>query len=87
MNEVFIDSDRIKAERSIENIYIEFFSRVDCGTVGMQLDIMPAKQLFALQRVFSNSTFVNVSDIILEQRKTKDDFEIPSPLPVFQQGC
>ncbi len=76
LDEIFIDPDRIKAERSVETIYKEFFSKIDCGTVGAQLDIMPAKQLFALQKIFPNSTFANVSDIILEQRKTKDDLEI-----------
>ncbi|MCL0048267.1 Xaa-Pro peptidase family protein, partial [Dehalococcoidia bacterium] len=44
--------------------------------IGTELDILPADQFFKFKRIFSGCEFVNVSPIVLEQRKKKDASEI-----------
>lgn len=77
INEVFIPKERVREERNLENIYKKIFSKLSANKkIGTELDILPAVQLFRLKKIFPNFEFVNISPVILEQRKKKDSDEI-----------
>lgn len=75
-DEVFIEKNKMKEERRLENIYGEIYRRFSGKTIATELDIIPAKQFFELREMFSGFDFVNASPLILEQRKRKDASEI-----------
>jgi Xaa-Pro aminopeptidase len=73
MNETAIEKDRIIEERRLERVR-ELLP--DKGKIGTELDLLPANQFLELKRTFSEFELVNVSPLILEQRKKKDVYEI-----------
>ena len=77
VNDAFIPKEKIKEERKLENIYRSVFP--DSGVhkkIGTELDILPVDQFYQYTKAFPGFEFVNVSSVILEQRKTKDASEI-----------
>ena len=42
----------------------------------MELDVLPAKQYFGYTKIFDEWEFSDVSPMVLEQRMTKDQYEI-----------
>ncbi len=77
INEVFIPKERVREERELENIYKKIFSKLSANKkIGTELDVLSAVQLFKLKKTFPNFEFVNISPVILEQRKKKDSDEI-----------
>ena len=52
--------------------------KIEQGTLGMELDILPATQYFQVSELFSEFGIIDISGLILEQRKTKDPQEIES---------
>lgn len=77
LNDVFIEKDKIKEERHLENIYREVFSKPQGkNKIGTELDVLTTKHFFEFKRVFRGYDFVDVSPFVLEQRKRKDAFEI-----------
>ena len=76
-DEVFIEQDRIRDERRLEVVYREIFSKLAFrNKIGTELDILPTKEFERFKKVFSDYDFVDVSTLILEQRKRKDPEEI-----------
>jgi len=77
LNDTFIPKEKIRQERKLENIYRSVFpdSRMN-KKIGTELDILPADQFYEYKEAFHGCEFVNVSSIILEQRKRKDASEI-----------
>ena len=82
-NDVFIEKDKMKEERRLENIFREISSRLMGKKIGTELDVLPAKQFLEFKEIFSGFDFVNVSPFVLEQRKRKDAFEIEK----IKQAC
>jgi Xaa-Pro dipeptidase len=77
LKEAFIPTERIIEERRLENVYDKLFSGVKARTkIGTELDILPATQFQEFKKVFSGYEFVNISPVVLEQRKRKDASEI-----------
>ncbi len=77
LNDVFIKKDKVRDERRLEIIYRELFSKSQTNKrIGTELDILPAKQFYGFKKVFSDYNFMDVSPIVLEQRKRKDASEI-----------
>ena len=76
LKEVFIEKERLKQDRRLENIYRKISSRLKGKRIATELDILPTVQFFEFQRVFSGCEFVDISPIVLEQKKTKDVSEI-----------
>jgi Xaa-Pro dipeptidase len=75
-HEVFIERHKIRKERRLENVYKELFLKLDTKKIGTELDILPTTKFFEFTKVFSEYEFVNISPIVLDQRKRKDEFEI-----------
>jgi hypothetical protein len=71
-NDVFIEKDKMKEERRLENIFREISSRLMGKKMGTELDVLPTKQCLEFKEIFSGFDFVNVSPLVLEQRKRKD---------------
>jgi Xaa-Pro dipeptidase len=71
-NDVFIEKDKMKEERRLENIFREISSRLMGKKIGTELDVLPTKQCLEFKEIFSGFDFVNVSPLVLEQRKRKD---------------
>lgn len=69
--EVFIEKDRMKEERRLENIYRETFARLHHKRMGTELDVLTAKEFLEFRQVFSGFDFVNVSPLVLDQEKEK----------------
>ena len=76
LNEVFIEKERLRVERRLDNINREISSRFKGRKIATQLDILPAVQFQEFQKIFSGCEFIDISPIVLEQRKKKDSSEI-----------
>jgi len=76
LDEVFIEKERLRQNRRLENIYREISSRLTGRKIATELDILPTAQFFEFQKIFSGCEFVDISPIVLEQRKKKDASEI-----------
>ncbi len=78
LDDVFIEKEKVGKERRLERVCAELSTRweIQQGTIGIELDVLPANQLFEYQKIFSRYKFVDISPVVLEQRKTKDSTEI-----------
>jgi len=76
LNEVFIEKERLRQDRRLENIYREILSRLKGKKIATELDVLPTVQFFEFQKIFSGCEFVDISPLVLEQRKRKDASEI-----------
>ncbi len=77
LSEAFIPRERIREERRLENIFEEVFPRLPTNKkIGTELDILTVEQLAKFRLVFPGYEFVNISPMVLEQRKRKDASEI-----------
>ncbi len=82
-NDVFIEKDKMREERRLENVFEEISSRLKGKKIATELDVLPAIKFLEFQKVFSGFDFVNASPLVLEQRKKKDAFEIEK----IKQAC
>ena len=79
VNDAFIPKENIREERKLENVYRSVFSNSRINMkVGTELDILPTDHFYKYKEAFPNSKFLNLSPVILEQRKRKDASEIAS---------
>jgi Xaa-Pro aminopeptidase len=76
LNEVFIEKKSVINERRLDYIRREVVSRVKFKKIATELDVMPAERYFQFRNLFSEFEFINISPIVLEQRKRKDASEI-----------
>jgi Xaa-Pro aminopeptidase len=78
VQDVFIDREKIEEERRLENIGKKIFAGEKSGPqrIGAELDILTVEQFGHFRKAFPDVDFVNISPLILEQRKTKDSSEI-----------
>ena len=81
--EVFIDKEKIREERHLENIYKEVFHRFQEKRIATELDLLPANEFLKFQRIFKGFEFLDVSPHVLEQRKRKD----PSEIERIKEAC
>jgi len=75
-NDVFIEKDKVREERRLENVFEEISSRFKGKKIATELDVLPTVQFFEFQKIFSGFEFVDLSPLVLEQRKRKDTSEI-----------
>jgi len=84
LREAQIEKENIKEERHLENIFKEIFSIIKRGKkVGVELDVLPANCFLEFSRIFSGFKIVNISPLILNQRKSKDAREIK----IIRKAC
>ena len=78
LNDVFIEKHKVTEERKLANVYKEMFSQTKSGNrkIATELDILPVKLFYEFKAIFSGYEFSDISTIVLEQRKKKDEFEI-----------
>ncbi|MBM4271769.1 MAG: aminopeptidase P family protein [Deltaproteobacteria bacterium] len=78
MNDVFVNKGKVREERRLGNIFTKHFSGRELGKkrIGMELDIVTAEQFKEMEKIFAGCELVNVSPLVLEQRKKKDSSEI-----------
>jgi Xaa-Pro aminopeptidase len=78
LNEIFIPNEKVKEERRLEKISEFLSTRMEPsgGRIGVELDILTAEQYLNVQKRFPGCDFVNISPLILEQRKAKAPEEI-----------
>lgn len=77
LNDAFISREKIREERRLENIFHEIFRRFPTDRkIGTELDILTVEQFNSFKKIFSGYEFVNISPMVLEQRKRKDTSEI-----------
>ena len=74
--EVFIDKEKVREERRLENIYSEVFHSFQEKRIATELDLLPANEFLKFQDIFKGFDWVDVSPHVLEQRKRKDASEI-----------
>ena len=79
LEETCLDTDRISSGKGYKDAKEWLKTRkIEQGTLGMELDILPATQYFKVSELFSEFGIIDISGLILEQRKTKDPQEIES---------
>lgn len=77
VREAQIKKEKMKEERQLENIFKEIAPLLRRGRkIGTELDVLPANHFLELKRVFNEIEIVDVSPLILNQRKRKDHSEI-----------
>jgi len=78
LNDIFIPQEKVKEERRLDKISEFFLTRMEPsgGKIGVELDILTAEQFLNIKKLFPGCEFVNISPLILEQRKTKTPGEI-----------
>ena len=77
LEETCLDTDKISPGKGYKDAKEWLNTRkIEQGTLGMELDILPAAQYFKLSALFSEFGIIDISGLILEQRKTKDPQEI-----------
>ncbi|MCF8143440.1 MAG: Xaa-Pro peptidase family protein [Deltaproteobacteria bacterium] len=77
LEETFLDIDRIHSSSSYEDAkeMLKSYS-ITKGSLGMELDILPALQYLKFERLFQDFEIVDISHLILKQRQIKDANEI-----------
>jgi Xaa-Pro dipeptidase len=85
LNDVFIGKDRVREERRLANIFKDFFAplKTDRRQVATELDIITAEQFKEIEKVFNGYGIVNVSPLVLDQRKTKE----PREIEAIREAC
>jgi Xaa-Pro aminopeptidase len=84
-NEVFIDKEKIEEERRLDTIFKKIFCdpKQETIRIGTELDAVTGEQFRQLKKTFPHCEFVNITPVILEQRKTKD----PSEIEKIRKAC
>ena len=81
---MWLDKDKISDESRLDMVPKKLKEwEVEKGQVGLELDIMPVETYLTWRELLSNFDIVNVSPLILEQRKKKDTGEIA----LIRQAC
>ena len=76
LNEIFIDPSKVEEERKLSNVYNRFFSNPSNKKIGIQFDVLTAKEYFLFNKTFGEIEFFDVSPLTLELRSIKDEYEI-----------
>jgi len=77
LSDAFIPQERIREEHKLENVYRSVFAKSRMNKkIGTELDILTVEQFNKFKMIFSGYEFVNISPMVLEQRKRKDASEI-----------
>jgi len=77
LREAEIGKENIKEERHLENIFKEISPMLGRGRkIGTELDVLPVNRFLELRKIFNGFKIVDISPLILNQRKKKDAFEI-----------
>ncbi|MFA5182485.1 MAG: Xaa-Pro peptidase family protein [Syntrophales bacterium] len=78
LRDIFIPKERVKEERRLEKISEAFLKKMEPSgrRIGVELDILTAEQFLGIEKLFPGCDFVNISPLVLEQRKTKSEGEI-----------
>ena len=78
VQDVFIDSEKMEEERRLDRIGGKIFHGDGSAPrrIGAELDVLTVEQFESLRKCFPDADFVNVSPLVLEQRKRKDASEI-----------
>ena len=77
INETWLESDKISSGKGYRDVKERLARwKIEKGTLGLELDILPAGQYLHLLKLFSPLSIVDISKLILDQRKIKDAEEI-----------
>jgi Xaa-Pro dipeptidase len=81
LHDVFIDKEKVEEERRLETIFKKMFH----GTrrIGTELDVLTIEQFKTFKKTFLHYEFINITPIVLEQRKTK----APSEIEKIRKAC
>jgi Xaa-Pro aminopeptidase len=84
-DDIFVDKEKVEEERHLDKIFNKISDDISKGPcrIGTELDILTVEQLGQFKKAFCDYDFVNISPIILEQRKTKD----PSEIEKIRKAC
>ncbi|MGC9975505.1 MAG: Xaa-Pro peptidase family protein [Syntrophales bacterium] len=77
-NDVFVDEKKVEEERRLDNIFNKISDGLGKGArrIGTELDVLTVEQFGQFKKAFHNYDLLNISPVVLEQRKTKDPGEI-----------
>lgn len=78
VQDVFIGGEKMEEERRLDRIGAKIFPGGGRAPrrIGAELDVLTVEQFESLRKSFPDADFVNVSPLVLEQRKRKDASEI-----------
>jgi Xaa-Pro aminopeptidase len=82
--EAKIKKENIREERQLENIFKEISPLIGKGgRMGTELDVLPANRFLEFRKIFSQFEIVDISPLLLHQRKRKD----PSEIETIRKAC
>jgi len=77
LREAQIEKEKIQEERQLENIFKKISPPAKRGwKMGTELDLLPANRYLELKRIIEVLEWVDISPLILNQRMSKDAYEI-----------
>jgi Xaa-Pro aminopeptidase len=77
LHEAQIEREKIKEERKLEDIFKEISPLIRRGgRIGTELDLLPANRFLEFSRIFNGFEIVDISPLVLTQRKRKEASEI-----------
>lgn len=77
MNETWLKSEKISSGKGYRDVKERLTGwKIEKGRLGLELDILPTGQYLQLLKLFSPLSIVDISKLILEQRKIKDAEEV-----------
>jgi Xaa-Pro dipeptidase len=77
LQDIFISRGNVKEERRIENVAkASGLSGAEGKRLGTELDVLTVEQFEGIRKAFPGFDFVNISPLVLEQRKRKEPEEI-----------
>jgi len=77
MNETWLKSEKISPGNGYRDVKERLTGwKIEKGRLGLELDILPTGQYLQLLKLFSPLSIVDISKLILEQRKIKDVEEV-----------
>lgn len=75
--DTWLNKGRLSSQSRLEAVVDKLKQwQITKGSLGLELDVMPAESYLRWQKLFPDFQIVNMSPLILEQRKKKDASEI-----------
>ena len=84
LQDIFISPEKVREERRLENIAkASGLSETAGKRLGTELDILTVEQFEGIRKAFPGFDFVNITPLLLEQRKRKE----PEEIETIKKAC
>jgi Xaa-Pro aminopeptidase len=83
IEEAWLNPDKVSPCRGVDAKELLKRWKIHSGTLGTELDILPTTSYFKVSKIFPEFRIVDISHLVMEQRKVKDAREVDN----IRQAC